>query len=83
MLLTLILKVFYYFLESLIFILPNTSTLPSEIGDSLSFFQHYYSSWNTYLPVDALITVIAFIVVVEYAIFIFGVLNWVYNKIRG
>jgi len=55
--------------------------LPSGITTAITAASGYYTSLNTYLPLNTAITIVAFDVVFETAYFIYKMIRWAYQKV--
>ena len=64
-------------------LLPSASSLPSGIDSAFSYFSGIFSQVNYLIPLDTLFSLLSFILVFEASIFLFHMLNFIYNKFRG
>lgn len=83
MIITAILYLFKFLFATVLNWLPVGSALPTTISDALNFFIPLWSKWENLLPLSDLLIVITLIISIEGYIWIFGLGNFVYKKIRG
>lgn len=69
--------------DGLITLLPSATTLPAGIDSAVSYFLPIWAQFNYIFPVSTFFSILSFVLVVEGSIFLFGLINFVYNKIRG
>jgi len=67
----------------LISFLPNGSSLPAQIIDSISFFSSMWNQWGNILPLNDLLIIITLVISIEGYLWLFGFSNFIYKKIRG
>lgn len=80
---TIILLIFNLLLSGIVAILPAGESLPSVISEAIQFFTPFWSKWSNLLPLNEALIIIALVIALESALFVFGLGDWTYRKIRG
>lgn len=64
-------------------LLPHSQGLPNVIETSFQYFFDLALGFQWIFPVETLLQILIYILIVEIALFTWGSLNWLLGKIRG
>lgn len=78
-----LLLILFLFIDGLISLLPNFDGLPENVASAFDNVSTLLNQANYYFPVDTAFTIITLIVTFEAGIFLYKMINWVINKLRG
>jgi len=83
MITSIILLIFSGLLLVFVNLLPAGTALPTGISDAISTIVPYWNQWASIFPLDTALTLVSLTVILEGSIWIFGLSDWTYKKIRG
>lgn len=69
--------------QGLVSILPTAGPLTSQISESVALFAKGAYRYNDIFPIAELFDVLKLSLLFQGGIFLFRMLNWIYNKVRG
>lgn len=79
-----ILNIFYWFVSSLIGLLPSVSLLPDGAETAVAFIRSALSSLVDIVPsLGLFLTLVSLVILFEAGMLAFWGMNWVLNLIRG
>jgi hypothetical protein len=78
-----LLRIFQVIIQGLVSILPNGSSMPSQINSAFTTFAGFFQKANAIFPMDTVFTIMGLILTLEASILSFHIGNWIYTKIRG
>jgi hypothetical protein len=64
-------------------IFPAYTGLPQNVNDTIDMIRCYLDKWDDVLPVATILEVLGIILAIEIAIFLYKIINWSVNKLRG
>ena len=81
----LILQIFYGFSYGISLVVASFGEVSSSnaITSSILTFKTYYMSLNEFIPLDTIVTIIAFDLIFESAVFLYKLVRWGYRKVPG
>jgi len=85
MITNLILQIFYSFAYGISLIVSSFGEVSTNnaITTSVTAFKTYYMSVNAYIPIDTIVTIIAFDLAFEATVFLYKLVRWGYTKVPG
>lgn len=85
MITTLILNLFYGFAYGISLVVSSFGDVSSNnaITTSITAFKTYYMSVNAYIPIDTIVTIVAFDLAFEAVVFLYKLVRWGYQKVPG
>jgi len=83
MILTFLLQILDLLLTGVVNLLPNATSLPSNINDAFQYFLTTASQWTFIFPLSTVFTILGFTLLIELSLWTFHGGVWIYNKIRG
>lgn len=81
MIVTLILTIVYSFLAFIVGALPNGSTLPAGLSSAITFALYSANMLDYIIPVNSLLGALGIVLAVEFALWGFHGVMWVYRHI--
>lgn len=63
--------------------LPDFIPLPASVDSSFDYFLDLWAVGNSLLPLNDVFAMISFVVSLEAGIFLFRLVEFIYNKVRG
>jgi len=71
-------------IAGLLNLLPNATVLPESFNDAWTWFSDLIANIFWVIPSgETLLLILNFVMIIEGAIFTWGIINWVVNKLRG
>lgn len=85
MITTFILQILYGLLSGILSIFPDASLypFPSDIQTILTYISYQISQWTFVLPISTLMTIIVYVFLIEFTLWLFHAAIWIYRHIRG
>jgi len=85
MITNLILQIFYGFSYGISLVVSSFGEVSTNnaVTTSVTAFKTYYMSLNAYIPIDTIVTIIAFDLAFEGAVFLYKLVRWGYQKVPG
>lgn len=83
MITTLLLYVIFGLIKLLLLpftLLPNAS-LPIDFSNAIVVASSYISSFNNFIPVQTILTILSLVLTIEFFIILFKLINWTIKKI--
>jgi len=82
MITTFFLTIFFSLLSLFVNFLP-TGDLPAGIAEGLAYFWGILNTFNYIFPISTLLTILLIVLSFNTAFWVWGLINWIYHKIRG
>lgn len=83
MIFTFILQILTSLFDVIVGVLPNSTGLPSQISDALNYAIVQISQWTFIFPITTVLTILGYVLLIEFTLWSFHGGVWVYNKVRG
>lgn len=80
MIITIIITIFLFFVNAILFIFPNGGVFPTGFTQGMSQVWFTIRSWDFLLPVDAIIQCLAIAFIWWTFLFIWGAIHWILRK---
>jgi len=81
MITTLLIDFAYWVLNNIISWFPSGSALPADVHTAVTALGSYVSIFDPLIPFGVLASCVAFVIVVELAIFAFHAFNWIFGHV--
>lgn len=83
MIITFFLQISDLFLTGVVNALPSSTGLPSGISDALNYAVIQISQWSFIFPIQTVLTILSYTILIEVTLWLFHGGTWVYDKVRG
>jgi len=83
MILTIIIKSFYFFIHSIFYALPYGQGFPDQIYDSATLLKSAIWRWNGVLPVDTMFELLELTMLTLIAVYGIKITLWIIGLVRG